>query len=224
MPQIIDLTLPIEEHFRWGVERRLKGDLAKGDNFQVTWLGLPVHAFTHMDAPRHMVPQGPTTSEVGLERVVGEAAVVDLSGIAPDTAIEPALLAEKGTHIRAGDIVLLKTCWDQVASLHAPEFWTTAPYLTREACGWLLDRDIKALGVDFPQDYPIRGLLTGQSAPITDFVSHDVLLRAGVILIEYLCNLAALETERTFVFALPLKVPEADGAPARVIAWEPDRG
>jgi kynurenine formamidase len=183
-----------------------------------------VHAFTHIDAPRHMVPEGPTTSELGLERVVGEAAVVDLSGIAPDTAIGPALLAEKGAHVRAGDIVLLKSCWDQVASLHAPEFWTTAPYMTREACTWLLDKSIKALGVDFPQDYPIRGLLTGQTAPISEFVTHDVLLRAGVILIEYLCNLGALETERTMLFALPLKLPEADGAPARVIAWEPDQG
>ncbi len=222
MARIIDLTLPFEEHFRWGVERRLTGDLAKGDNFQVTWLGLPVHAFTHIDAPRHMVPEGPTTSEVGLERVVGEAAVVDLSGIAPDTAIGPDLLADTGAQVRPGDIVLLKTCWDRVASIHTPEFWTTAPYLTREACTWLLDQDIKALGVDFPQDYPIRGLLTGETAPISEFVSHDVLLSGGVILIEYLCNLAALETARTFVFALPLKVPEADGAPARVIAWQPD--
>ncbi len=222
MPRIIDLTLPIEEHFRWPVDRRLTADLAKGDGFQVTWLGLPVHAFTHIDAPRHMVAGGPTTSEVGLERVVGEAAVIDLSGIAPDTAIGPELLAERGAQVRAGNIVLLKTCWDQVCSHHTPEFWTTAPYMTREACIWLLENGIKALGVDFPQDYPIRGLLTGETAPITEFVTHDVLLRAGVILIEYLCNLAALETERTTLFALPLKLPEADGAPARVIAWEPD--
>ena len=48
MPRIIDLTLPVEEHFRWAVERRLTADLAKGDGFQVTWLGLPVHAFTHI--------------------------------------------------------------------------------------------------------------------------------------------------------------------------------
>jgi arylformamidase len=222
MPRIIDLTLPIEEHFRWGVERRLKGDFAEGDDFQVTWLGLPVHAFTHIDAPRHMVPDGPTTSEIGLERVVGEAAVVDLAGIAPDTAIGPALLADKGAHVRAGDIVLLRTCWDRAASIRTPEFWTTAPYMTRAACEWLLAKDIKALGVDFPQDYPIRGLLTGETAPISAFVTHDVLLRAGVILIEYLCNLAALESERTQLFALPLKLPDADGAPARVIAWQPD--
>ncbi|MDH3595983.1 MAG: cyclase family protein [Rhodospirillales bacterium] len=222
MSRIIDLTLPIEEHFRWGVERRLTADLTKGDRFQVTWLGLPVHAFTHIDAPRHMVPEGSTTSEVGLERVVGEAAVVDLSGLAPDTAVGPDMLEEKGAHVGAGDIVLLKTCWDRVCSHHTPEFWTTAPYMTREACTWLLEKGIKALGVDFPQDYPIRGLLNGETAPISEFVTHDVLLRCGVILIEYLCNLAALETERTMLFALPLKLPEADGAPARVIAWEPD--
>ena len=222
MPKVIDLTLPIEPHFRWRVDRELIGDFAQGDAFQVTYLGLVVHGFTHIDAPRHMVPDGPTMSELGLERVVAEAAVLDLTGLAPETAITAQMLARAGGHIRPGDIVLLKTCWEHVHSHHEPAFWTTAPYLTREACDWLLARDIKALGVDFPQDYPIRGLLAGKTAPMSDFVSHDVLLRAGVILFEYLCNLEALTAARTTLFALPLKVPDADGAPARVIAWEPD--
>ncbi len=39
-------------------------------------------------------------------------------------------------------------------------------------------------------------------------------------MIEYLCNTAALAGPRTFLCALPLKVPAADGAPARVIAIE----
>jgi arylformamidase len=47
-----------------------------------------------------------------------------------------------------------------------------------------------------------------------------VLLRNGVILIEYLSNTAALTEPRTFLCCLPLKVPDADGAPARVIAIE----
>ncbi len=41
MRRIIDLSLPIVEHFRWPVERKLVGDMAKGDNFQITWLGMP---------------------------------------------------------------------------------------------------------------------------------------------------------------------------------------
>ena len=93
-------------------------------------------------------------------------------------------------------------------------------YLSVGACRWLLAREIKALAVDFPQDYPIRGLLDGKQAPIEAFVSHDILLRNGVILIEYLTNLGALTSPRTTLFALPLKIPNADGAPARVIAYE----
>lgn len=220
MPQIIDLTMPIEPHFRWGVERGLKADFAKGDAFQVTYLGMTVHGFTHMDSPRHIDRDGWTTSSMALDQVCGPAAVVDLTGIAANTAIAPDLLAPKAGHVEAGDIVLLKTCWEDVHSHHTPEFWTNAPYMTREASRWLLDRKIKALAVDFPQDYPIRGLLTGESAPIEDFVTHDVLLRNGVVLIEYICNLKAVAGPRTTVYALPLKLPDSDGAPARVIAVE----
>ena len=39
-------------------------------------------------------------------------------------------------------------------------------------------------------------------------------------LIEYLSNTAALTGPRTFLCCLPLKLPGADGAPARVIAIE----
>ncbi len=49
-------------------------------------------------------------------------------------------------------------------------------------------------------------------------MTHDVLLRNGVIMIEYLCNLHRLSGDRTFLVALPLKIPDCDGAPARVIA------
>ncbi|MFQ5953593.1 MAG: cyclase family protein [Kiloniellales bacterium] len=222
MSKAIDLTLPIGEHFRWSVERKLVGDMAKGDNFQITWLGMVVHAFTHIDSPRHMVPEGPTTSEVGLDKVIGEAAVVDLSGVAPETAITPEHLAAAGGHIASGDIVLLKTNWDRRESYQTPAYWIRAPYMTRAACEWLLERRIKAIGYDFPQDYPIRESLSGKKPPLSEFVTHDVLLRNGVIMIEYLCNLGAVKGPRTRLFALPLKIPDSDGAPARVIALEDD--
>jgi kynurenine formamidase len=41
-----------------------------------------------------------------------------------------------------------------------------------------------------------------------------------VVLIEYLCNLWAITQKRLTLAALPLKIAEADGAPARVIAIE----
>ena len=74
MPRIIDLSMPIADHFRWPVERRLKSDHERGDLFQVTWLGFAVHGFTHMDSPRHFFADGRTTSDIPLEATVGNAA------------------------------------------------------------------------------------------------------------------------------------------------------
>ena len=128
MPTIVDLTIPIAEHFRWSVERKTRGDFAAGDLFQITHMGWAVHGFTHIDAPCHMVLGGPTTSDLDLSKVTGRATVVDLSVLAPNTPVTADLLTEAGMHIELGDLVLLKSGWDTVASYKTPEFWTTAPY------------------------------------------------------------------------------------------------
>jgi kynurenine formamidase len=92
--------------------------------------------------------------------------------------------------------------------------------MTREASEWLLERRPRAVAFDFPQDYTIRLLLKGERRPLAENVTHDVLLKNGVILIEYLSNTVALTKPRIFLCCLPLKIPGADGAPARVIALE----
>jgi kynurenine formamidase len=218
MSRIIDLSMPIADHFRWPVERRVRGGHAQGEVFQATWLGWTVHGFTHMDSPRHCVPGGPTTDDVALETTVGEAAVVDLAPIAPNEALSPERLAAAAGHVEPGDIVVMRSCWEQQRSPTTPEFWTDAPYMTRAASEWLLACQPRAVAFDFPQDYAIRLLLKGERRPLMENVTHDVLLRHGVILIEYLANTVALTEPRTFLCCLPLKVPAADGAPARVIA------
>ncbi len=53
------------------------------------------------------------------------------------------------------------------------------------------------MAFDFPQDYTIRLLLKGERRPLAENVTHDVLLKNGVTLIEYLCNTAALTGPRT---------------------------
>ena len=220
MPRIIDLSMAIEDHFRWPVERRLTSEHAKGDLFQVTRLGWAVHGFTHMDSPRHFFADGKTTSDIPLETTVGEAAVVDLTSVAPNQAITAERLEAAASHVQQGDIVVIKSCWERHRSPKTREFWTEAPYMSREAAAWLLERAPRAVAFDFPQDHTIRLLLQGEIRPLEEHVTHDVLLRNGVVLIEYLCNTAALTAPRTFLCCLPLKVPDADGAPARVIALE----
>jgi arylformamidase len=220
VPRIVDLSYPIEDHFRWKVRRELAAAFERGDDFQVTRVGFPVHGFTHIDAPRHILPDGPTTSDFRLESLVGAAAVVDISGCDETAGISAESIAAAGAHVRTGDIVIVKTAWDERFSLSTPDFWTRAPYLTRGACEWLASHEPAAVGFDFPQDRPIRDLLEGKRPAMAEFVSHDVILRRGIPLIEYLCNLGSVPSARTEICALPLKILEADGAPARVLAIE----
>ena len=49
---------------------------------------------------------------------------------------------------------------------------------------------------------------------------HSILLGAGIIIIEGLTNLEALSSEKVELIALPLKIGDGDGAPARVVAVE----
>ena len=222
MRRIIDLSTPIVEgHFRWKVDRELKMSHEAGDGIQSTWAGWLMHGFTHMDAPRHFAPDGFTTDEVSLDMTMGEAAIVDLSDIEPNTAITAEMVADAGSHVRKGDIVLMRAGWDQKRSNETPEFWTDSPYVTREAAEWILERDIKAIAYDFPQDYCIRHFVTGDKKPAwEENVTHVVLLCNGVLMFEYLCNMMAIEGSRTFFVGLPLKVPDSDGAPVRAVAIE----
>ena len=143
MRRLIDLSMPIRlDHFRWRPEQRLQRSHEKGDGMQSTWLGCPVHAFTHMDTPRHFDPAGSTTDALSLDMVAGEAAVVDVQAAGANAPITAALVRAAGAHVREGDIVLMRAGWDRVESVDTPEFWTRAPYMTTEACEWLLARGI----------------------------------------------------------------------------------
>ena len=122
MPKMIDLTMPIPRtHFRWPLERRLLKSHAAGDVAEATWMGTSVHAFTHVDAPRHFDADGPTTDALTLDRLTGEAAVLDFTGITANAPITAAMIAGAGDHLAAGDIALMRTGWSDRMSIDAAD-------------------------------------------------------------------------------------------------------
>lgn len=219
--RIVDLSTTVQPgHFRWKGEQRLARTHDDGHS-QVTWLSGSVHSFTHMDAPRHFTREGGTTDTVELEQVIGPAAVVDVRAAGPCAPITGSLMEDMGAHVNPGDIVLVRAGWDQVERIETPDFWANAPWMTDEAARWLYARGAKAVGFDFPQDRCIRNAMIGlPDASADEYVTHQILLKQGVILIEYLANLLALPNPRTFIVCAPLKLGGSDGAPARVIALE----
>lgn len=218
--RIIDLSMPIGPHFRWQTEIPIKGDIATGDQFRISRLHGPCHGFSHVDAQAHILANAPTIEQTPLDTVVGAARVLDLRDVQPNQEIGPDRLAKADPGGAEGEILILSAGWDRHRNYQTREFWLDAPWLNRAAAQWLADRKPRALAFDFPQDYPIRLLLDGGVVPFDQHVTHDICLRQGITLIEYLVNTAAITASRVFFSAAPLKIPGADGAPSRIYAIE----
>jgi kynurenine formamidase len=220
--RIVDLSHRIVfPHWRWKPERIVTSSHADGELFTSSRLNMPLHGFTHVDAPGHFLPGGEPITDLPLERWCGDAAVVNLSHRGADEGITAEDLEAHGSHVRAGDIVLLRTDWDRKEDIGRREFWTRAPYTTREAATWLAERNVKAVGYDYPPDPSLRlNPENPGSIPREQHVTHDVFFPRGIAVIEYLANLADIGTPRTLFMALPLKVHDGDGSPVRAVALE----
>jgi arylformamidase len=220
MMKLIDLSMTVQTHWRWPVKLEFIQRHEDGKGFQTSAIRISMHTFTHVDTPLHVSPDRITIDQVPLDQLAGPAAVLHLKGIGPNQPVTEEAVKRAGDHIRPGDIVLLKTGWDLQRDYNTREFWTEAPYVDEKAAVWLAEQKIKAVGFDFPQDYSIRDI-PARHPPVEELTTHHLILRRGIYLIEYLCNLHQITADRVEVFALPLKIAGAEGAPARVIALVP---
>jgi len=220
--RIVDLSHRIVfPHWRWKPERIVTSNHADGELFTSSRLHMPLHGFTHVDAPMHFLPGAEAIADLPLTRWCGEATVVDLSHRGADEGITADDLETHAQHVQAGDIVLLRTDWDRKEEIGRREFWTRAPYTTREAAEWLAGRSVKAVGYDYPPDPSLRmNPEHPGTIPREHHVTHDVFFPRNIAVIEYLANLAEIGTPRTLFLALPLKVDGGDGSPVRAIALE----
>jgi arylformamidase len=174
--------------------------IRRGDVCNVSLLTMGSHTGTHVDAPYHFIDGGARLGAVALDRMVGEAVVVDLRGRA---AVDAAALVD--APLRAGDILLCRT--DNSERWAAPAFQTDFTYLTLDAAGLLVERGVRAVGIDY---------LSIEEFGSSDFPVHHRLLGAGVFVIEGL-DLRGVDAGRYTLVCLPLKFPDLDGAPARAV-------
>jgi arylformamidase len=205
MARVIDISVPNGpgQHVYPGdppprVERAKA--IRRGDVCNVSLLTMGSHTGTHVDAPYHFIDGGPRLGEVPLERMVGEALVVDLRGRA---AVDAVALA--AAPLRAGDILLCRT--DNSERWAAPDFQRDFTYLTLDAASLLVERAVRAVGMDY---------LSIEQFGSSDFPVHHRLLGAGVFVIEGL-DLRGVAPGRYTLVCLPLKFPDLDGAPARAV-------
>jgi arylformamidase len=78
--------------------------------------------------------------------------------------------------------------------------------LSKDGAKYLVERGVKLVGIDYLSISPYK-----QSRPI-----HEVLLKAGVVIVEGL-DLSSVSQGRYTLFCLPIKLSGSDGAPARAM-------
>jgi kynurenine formamidase len=188
------------------------------------------HGGTHLDAPVHFAEGKHSAERIPLERLVGPAVVVDVSGAAAADADYQVsmsdLAAWEAEHGRIADgaILLLHTGWgnrwpDRESYLGTAVTGAEAvpllhfPGLDPDAARWLVERrNIDALGIDTPSiDY-------GQS---TLFESHRILYAENVPAFENVAALDRLPATGAYVVALPMKIAGGSGGPLRIVGVIP---
>lgn len=216
--EVIDLTMPA---------RHGDGRLGQANEFSLPYtyeehgwqaasFKMFAHFGSHVDAPLHFIKDGASIDEVPLTSLIARGALFDLHDVRPEQAIDRDLLSEKDPGLGAGEIAILRTDWTD-KHWAKPEFLSDAPYLTEDAATWLLEKKVKAVVYDFPEERAVRNEGFGGR----ECVVHHTLLGNGVYNIEYVINLWRLRADRDYVIvAMPLKLVSLDGSPARVIALE----
>lgn len=209
MARIIDLTVPLENGLR-GVSIDSARTL-EADGWNATTLGLYSHCGTHMDAPLHFGVSDRTIDQVPLDRCMGPAWVVDLTGIEPRTLIGTDDLGQIRDKVGAGDGLLLRTRWSE--RIGNPSYRNALPRVSEELARWCAEKGVRLLGVEPPSVADVNNLRELTAV-------HEILLGAEIIIVEGLTNLDQIRSERVTFMAFPLKVKGGDGSPVRAFAIE----
>lgn len=171
----------------------------KEDHYVSYRITSTLHTGTHIDLPMHLVEDNRFMEDFPLSAFMGPGVLLNVQG---EEVISFKKEYEK--RITRGDIVLLYTGFD--AYFGEPRYFTQHPVLSKELSDFLIEKQIKMLGIDFPS--PDR----------VPFTIHKALLQNNILLLENMTNLKALESILHFdIMAFPLKI-QSEASFVRAVA------
>lgn len=172
------------------------------DGWNVSRFDIDVHSGTHIDAPLHIIPNGKTTNEIPLEKLIGPCVIADLRGLKKITATDlKALNLPSNT-----EKLLCKTDNSRHWKNPFHSFQEDFCALTSDAAQWVVDENIHLVGIDY------HSIQLFHDPPDT----HQILLENEVVILETL-NLLDVEPGEYKLFCLPTKVNGVEGISARVV-------
>jgi kynurenine formamidase len=180
--------LPVPQFRTWFTheESAARGSYAPGTTFQIAVYEMGGNTGTYVDAPFHRHPDGPDLARLPLERLA------NLPGLLV-TALHAGPLGPEafaGADL-AGKAVLVRTDW---AKRWGGDYFRSGPFLTAEACQWLVAQRAALVGIDCA-NIDNMGDLTRPA--------HTLLLAAGIPIVEHLRGLEQLPASGFRFFAVP---------------------
>ncbi|GAA4950702.1 cyclase family protein [Algibacter agarivorans] len=209
MNTIVDLTLNYTNDFA-GFSKETSKIIEK-DGWNASTLTFYSHCGTHMDAPIHFNVSKQTIDKIAITDFVGKAWVIDVRQVGSKGLIYSNHIPEKILEkFSEEDSLIFWTGWSQF--VNTSKYRDELPRVSEELALWCLEKKVKMIGVEPPSVADVNDL-----KEVTKI--HQILLK-GVVIIEGLTNIEALQSNCVELIALPLKISGGDGAPARVIAIE----
>lgn len=230
--RLVDLTLTLKDGLRtWDVKPPFTmlpymNAATFKLGFSTKLLVMEDHTGTHVDASLHFydgarrTPKGRGIAELPLEKLYGDAVCIDVSAKAASDPVTAEMLAtatqKQKVEIRRDDIVLIRF-W---SGTWGGDAFLAARGLAKDACEWLLEREVKCVGVDHPN---LEGRIAEELGN-ADCPGHVLFLHPDreIPIIENLVGLRGLRGKRFRFFGLPLKMDGATGSPIRAIALVDD--
>jgi arylformamidase len=226
--RIIDLSQTLyNEMPAWQTNPDLKYEpksRAARDFFNVTVINqMTVHTGAHVDVPLHSIQEGKTIDQYKIEHYTGEGVVLDLTSKGPGEEITRQDLESFTQEIKEDDFVMLCTNWSRKRGYNS-EYLYKWPFPNLEACSFLIEKKIKAVGTEglsiagWTDHVPVQG-------PVTKLSSADIhnsLLREDILIVEGLANLSDIledkKSARAYFICAPLNLVGAEGSPCRALA------
>ncbi len=212
---IIDLSYPVDEDSpREGpIDPARIYDTAtmEDDGYFESRIDVSGHYSTHIDAPALMYADGAVVADLPIERLMGEAVLMDFSHLNPGDEITKDMLEswiEENGDVK-DMIVVLFTGMQSIVD--KPEFIENWIGLTGEAAEFIASRGIKVIASDSCNIDCVAG-------KDIEFPAHHTILRHGIPNVENLLNLDKLPASGFYMIIAPMKLRKSSGAPARVVA------
>jgi kynurenine formamidase len=160
-----------------------------------------------MDAQTHFAAGPESLDEITLDHCYGVARVVPLPNTQSGESLRVNHLGPVAETFRPGEVLLLATGWSRFVA-DPIMYRDRLPRIGEDLAYWCVDQQVKLLGVEPPSVADVNNL-----AEVTRI--HQILLGAGVIIVEGLTNLDQLYDGKAWFVAAPLKVASGDGGPCR---------